>query len=507
MQNNINTKKQIRYGSIISYILIALNITLGLIYTPWIFKRIGSSNYGIYTLASSFISLFLMDFGMSSAVTRFVSKYRALNNEKAWNEVIGTAIKVYLIIIIIIAIILSIIFFNLEFIYSNLTSNELETFKVVYLITAFFVIICFPVNLCNGVLDAFEQFILLKISDIINKLGTVLVTMIALLLGGGISALVLINGIFNLFTLLLKILIIKKKTPIHPTFVKSKELIEMLSFSAWTTVQSISQQMIFNLIPSVLAMVANTMSITLYGFANTIEGYVYNITYAINGLFISEISRILKNKKNAIDILPLMIKVGRINQSVISLLLIGLTVLGKEFIVLWLGNEYKDLYYSIILLSIPYFISASQQIAASSIVVLNKVKYTAIITFLTGIINIILSYFIAGKYGVIGVCAVTCAVFFLKIFLQNIIYIKFLEIKLQIFFKECNLKMLIPTFISLLTSLLLNNYTLNKFGQCTNWFYFFLKVFFIILDYIFIMWLIGWNKYEKKLLFSFFKKL
>ena len=68
---------QIKAGAIISYISIGINILIGLLYTPWMISSIGKENYGIYILATSVITLFLFDFGLGSAVTRFVSRYLA----------------------------------------------------------------------------------------------------------------------------------------------------------------------------------------------------------------------------------------------------------------------------------------------------------------------------------------------------------------------------------------------------------------------------------------------
>lgn len=67
----MNSSKQIKLGALISYFAIAFNIVAGLIYTPWMISKIGQSNYGLYTLATSVISMFVMDFGMGAAVTRF----------------------------------------------------------------------------------------------------------------------------------------------------------------------------------------------------------------------------------------------------------------------------------------------------------------------------------------------------------------------------------------------------------------------------------------------------
>lgn len=493
---------QIKSGSLISYFLIGLNIILGLFYTPWILKEVGSSNYGLYTLASSLIAIFLMDFGMSAAVSRFVSNFRAKNDYKAINSFVGIAIKFYIIICSIIAIILFILYFNIDKIYSNLTIQEIGNFKVVYIITAFFVVTCYPVNICNGILNAFEQFILLKGTEVINKIGSVVITVVVLLLHGGIYELVFINGFFNLLAFIVKAVAVKKRTTVKVSFEKSTDVSfrEIFSFASWTMVYTISGQMIFNMIPSVLAMVANTFAITLYGFANTIEGYVFTISDAINGLFMPSVSRVIVNDKDASKILSLMIKVGRINQSIMTLLLIGLTVLGKEFVNLWIGEGYSQLFYCILLLSWPYYISASQQIANTSITVLNKVKYSALINVFAGVLNLILSYFVCKKFGVVGVCTVTGIVFLIRIIMLNIVYKSVLKIDILMFFRKCQIQLLPAGLITFAISFVLNRFSPSVGSGLSGWLFLMIKAIIVFGIFFIVMWIIGWNEDEKYLM-------
>ena len=95
----INSSKQIKIGALISYFAIAFNMVAGLIYTPWMITQIGKNNYGLYTLATSLITIFVMDFGMSAAVSRFVSKYRAEDNQEAVNNFLGMAYKLYIALV------------------------------------------------------------------------------------------------------------------------------------------------------------------------------------------------------------------------------------------------------------------------------------------------------------------------------------------------------------------------------------------------------------------------
>ena len=122
----MNSSKQIKLGALISYFAIAFNIVAGLIYTPWMISKIGQSNYGLYTLATSVISMFVMDFGMGAAVTRFLSRYNAMGDKKAVNDFLGLIYKLYLAIDAVIFAVLICVYFFVDKIYANLTPDELS---------------------------------------------------------------------------------------------------------------------------------------------------------------------------------------------------------------------------------------------------------------------------------------------------------------------------------------------------------------------------------------------
>ena len=100
---------QIKSGAIISYAGIIISTVASLLYTPWMKNQIGDANYGLYTLVGSLVAIFLMDFGLSTSVTRFISKYRAENNEIQINNVMGYVFKLYIAIDVVISIVLIIV--------------------------------------------------------------------------------------------------------------------------------------------------------------------------------------------------------------------------------------------------------------------------------------------------------------------------------------------------------------------------------------------------------------
>lgn len=215
---NISSNWQIKAGAIMSYIGIIVNMIAGMVYTPWIIRNIGQSGYGLFTLASSLISMFMVDFGISAAVSKFLAQYITRGENERIGNFLGIVYKLYLILDIIILAIFSVVYLNVESIYANLSADEIATFKVIFIIIAVYNLIAFPFITLSGILTAYEKFFQLKLCNIINKIGTVISTIIALLLGGGLFALVFINVFWNLITIGIKLWIVLRDTSAEVNF-------------------------------------------------------------------------------------------------------------------------------------------------------------------------------------------------------------------------------------------------------------------------------------------------
>lgn len=69
---------QRKIGALLSYATIGLQNLVGLLYTPYLLRMLGKSEYGLYSLVKSIISyLTLLDFGFGDAVVRYTAKFRA----------------------------------------------------------------------------------------------------------------------------------------------------------------------------------------------------------------------------------------------------------------------------------------------------------------------------------------------------------------------------------------------------------------------------------------------
>ncbi len=497
-----DSNRQIKTGAVISYAAILISIVTALFYLPWMTQKIGQADYGLYTLANSFISMFLTDFGLSSAVTRFLAKYRAEHNKEKENIVFSLVTKLYLVIDAGILIILIIAYFFLDFIYKGLTADEITVLRQLYIITAVFSMISFPCTSLNGVLMAHERFAEAKICDLGQKLTAIILIFAALYHNLGVVAVVTANAVSGLVFIIVKAAVIYHKTEIRLDFSKKNHEVtkEVLSFSVWTAVTSICQRFYFAFAPTILGIVSNSHEIAVFSPANALEGYFYMTAAAVNGLFLAKISRYIAEDQED-RIYGLMVMVGRYQLFVMGFIFIEYVCIGHDFMIQWMGKEYEMAYYCGIFLFIPDLLVFTQQIGNTAIVAKNKVKSSAAGYLISTIVCVCLSFTLSRSMGAAGASISIAAGYLIAFLNANRIFYKSLNIPVFRFFRECFGTFILPDIAAVTVGIFL-----NKIYTAHNWRGIFVKGGIVCFVYIIIAVPFALRAEEKMLIKNMMKR-
>lgn len=503
----VTSSKQIKIGALISYLAIAFNMVAGLIYTPWMITQIGQSNYGLYTLATSLITVFVIDFGMSAAVSRFVSKYRAEGNQEAVNDFLGMAYKLYIILDGVILSVLLVVGLFLNVIYDNLTPSEFETFKMLYVVVGIFSVISFPFTNLNGILTAYENFVGLKLADLFHKVFIVVAMVFALLMGYGVFALVTVNALSGILVIAIKLCIIRKNTEVRVNFRCNDKgiLKDIFGFSVWTTITSLARRMIFNITPSIIVAVSSTGAIgsAIFGMASTVEGYISTFANAINGMFMPRISKIVHEGKKDTELVDLMVKIGRIQCVIIGVLVVGFISFGKSFIVdIWNKADFVESYLCAVFLIVPSYFYMPLQIANTTLIVENKVKLQSIIYLVTGALNVCISLVLSSLWGALGASISICIAYLIRSALLIVAHVKVLHIDMMQLLKKCYLKITPCLLVALIFGLSLERFNPMPHGYVR----FLVNGIVFIVGFVFLL-SFCLNDYEKNLFFGKIKKV
>lgn len=439
----MKNSSSIKTGAVISYISIFLNIVITFFYTPWMIHQIGVSDYGLYNLVMTFLAYFVMDFGMTGTVTRFIAKYRAEGNEDKIGNLLGIVFNAYLAIDVIIFLVLFVVGFFLAGIFQGLTPEEIEKLSVLYVIAALFSVLNFVFKPMYGAMMAYEYFVETKLVDMIQKVGGVLLIVFALLMGMGVYVLVFINGAVAFISSLVLFILFRRKSKVKINFrYFDKPLMKaLLGFSMWIFLITMAQRFRLTIMPSLLGVLANSIEISLFSLGMAIEAMVYMLSSALNGLFLPKVTR-LNHYGDSKAITDLMIRVGRLQFYVIALIFFGFVIIGQDFLQLWVGSQFHDTYYIVLLLIGTNVVSLTQSVANDLVLAENKVRYTATLTFITSGMALLGSIILAPTMGAIG-CAISFFVSMtINLIQMNIFYKKKLHVDVERFFYNCHFRLL-----------------------------------------------------------------
>lgn len=490
---------QRKIGAILSYIVIALNMVIGIAYTPFLTRKLGQAEYGLYSIINSIMSyLTVMDMGFGNAIIIYTARYVNQNDKEKENKLHGMFFVIYCIIGIAASIVGFVLYFNVNNLFGNsMTDSELSKAKVMMLILTFNLTITFPFSIFGNILTAYEEFIINKIIKIIQIILQPLIMIPLLLLGYKAIAMVIVLTCVNIFCLLLNTVVCLKKLDIKLKFkgFDFSVLKEIFKYSFYIFLNQIIDKVNWSLDQFVLGSICGTVITSVYAVAGQLNNMYMNFSTAISGVMLPKVTKMEDNKATDKEFTDIFIKTGRIQYLLLALIISGFVLFGKAFINIWVGSNYMDAYLIACILMIPITVPLIQNIGLSILQAKNLYKYRTIIFFGIAILNICISIPMAKMYQGIGAAIGTAFSLVLgQGLILNIYYHKKVGLDMIEFWKNI-LFMTVPVVITFLIGIALNKLIINN-----SFIWLFLKIAIYTIIYSIFMWLFAMNKYEKEMI-------
>ncbi len=435
-------KKQLKYGVLLQYLQMGLNIIIHLVYTPVMLRILGQNEYGLYNLASSIIGyLGLLSLGFGASYIRFYSKYKAKNDEESIKKLNGMYLLVFSIIGVIALAAGLFLSFNTNLFFNGLyTAGELKTAKILMLFLTANLALSFPMSVFTSYITSQEKFIFQKLINIVLTVLSPALTIVALFLGYGSVGMVCISTIVSLIVYGINIFYCLKKLKMKFAFGRIEKGIfkEIFIFSIFIAINQVIDQINWQTDKIILGKTLNGAAVAIYSVGSTINNMYINFATAISSVFVPQIHKIVNEKSEKADeqLTDIFIKVGRVQFFVIMLVLTGFIFFGQKFIAFWAGEEYGLSYYVALLLICPVTIPLIQNIGIEIQRAKNKHQFRSVLYLVMAIINVVISIFLCKSYGVIGVAiGTTISLFLANGLIMNIYYHKALNINIIKFWK------------------------------------------------------------------------
>ena len=497
---------QRKKGIVLSYVYMFVNILVTFLYTPFLISRLGKSEYGLYTLASSIIAyLSLLDLGLGNSMIRYVSKYKTLKKEKEEAQINGMFLLLYMFIGLISLIIGYIIIINSNLIFSEaLTVGELKTAKLLLIILTINISINFPLSVFGSYVIASERFFFQKTLLIAKTILTPLIMLPLLLSGYKSIALVIVLSVLTLILSLSNLFLSITKLHMHIEISRKcfAYLKEIFGYSFFIFLAMIVDSIFNNTDQVLLGMYCGTTAVSIYAISSQIRTLYEQLSVSISGVFLPKVVRMVESGQSKKEISGLFLCISRIQMMVLFLVLSGFVIFGEPFITLWTDKSFLDAYYITLIIIIPASIPLTQNIAISVIQAENKHKFRSILYLIIAILNVVLSISLVKLYSGIGAAIGTSIALFLgNILIMNIYYYKVINLDIPGYWKN-----FIKLFIPVVLYAVVGYYVLG-YIDINRWIKLFGCIAIYTVGFMAIVYIFFMNSEEKNYIHSIFRKV
>lgn len=492
-------KSEIKIGAILSYIIIAINMIVGILYTPILTSKLGQAEYGLYSLVSTIIGyLTILDFGFGNAIIIYTSRYIATKEKGKEEKLHGMFFIIYSMIGIIAGLIGFLLAINVNNLFgATMSPEELHKAKILMGILTVNLVATFPFSVFSSIITAYEKFIFAKALNIIRIIAEPLIMIVLLHFGYKSIALVILLTILNLTTLIMNAIYCKTKLKIKLKFGKIDTILlkEIMAYSVWVFLNVIMDKINWSIDQFVLGMVSGTVVVAIYSVASKLNQMYLNFSTAISGVLLPKVTQMEARKASDEEFTQIFIKTGRVQYLILALIMSGFILFGREFInIMWVGPQYNNAYLIACILMIPLTIPLIQNVGLNIIQAKNQYKYRVKVLFIFAIINLGISVFLAKLWGGIGAAIGTAlSITAGQIIFMNLFYYKKTHINIPKFWKEIA-KMTIPiigaTIVAIGIKMLMPADTVIKI---------IVEIMIYTTIYGIMVWLFAMNDYEKNL--------
>jgi len=503
------SSNKLKTGAFLSYVVLTVNSLVGLLYVPYMLRMMGKSEFGLYSLVASVIGyLTLLDLGFGNAIIRYTAKFRAEGKKKEQFSMFGMFLVLYSIIGIIVFLLGMVLYYSTDSLFGNtMNLEELEKAKVLILLMIFNLAVTFPLSIFGSIISGYEEFVFQKILQILRIILNTILMVVILKLGYKAIGMIVVVTILNISTLVINYLYCIYRLNIKVYFSKFNYVFfkEIGLYSFYIFLNVIMDKIYWGTGQFVLGTIIGTAAVAVFAVAIQLQQIYMSFSTAISGVFLPKVTAMIVNEESKKIISDLFIRTGRIQYIIMSFILTSFIIFGKQFISLWAGDGYEDVYVISLMFFIPLLVPLIQNLGITILQARNEMKFRSLLYIVLAVSSLVMQIPLARKYGAVG-CAIAISIALIlgQGIGMNIYYYYKQNIDIPKFWKEIGKMSIIPILLGILSHFLLIDLTLVSVLD------FIIAVFGFTLIYFLCFWFFSMNEYERQLLkkpvLSFLKK-
>jgi O-antigen/teichoic acid export membrane protein len=383
---------------------------VSLVLPPFLVRSLTTNEFGIWILIlqiSTYASF--LDFGIQTAVGRFVAYTNELKDLKRRNTIICTALAILIILGLVGILVISILAWQLTTLFHNLQPNLVDSARASLIIVGISTAIGLPASVFSSIFIGFQRY---EIPAIIIGGSKLL---------GGILLVIVANQSKNLIFMSITVAIINILS-YFMLYTASKRLFGDIKFSIKSISKNATKEIIgycsslsiwsFSMllvagIDTTLVGIFEFQKVAYYGVAVSLISFVSGLQNSIFSALIPA-AAVMNARDSSRELGKLLVKSTRYGILILLITGLPLIILSNMFFNIWLGSSYGV--YSAPLLQILVVANIIRLVTVPYVTILLGTGQQSLITLsplMEGFSNLIFSVVLGIKYGAVGIAAGT----------------------------------------------------------------------------------------------------
>lgn len=346
LQNrSVELKRSLRNAtySSLDYLLLPI---LWIIATPILVSQLGTDRYGIWTLANTFMGLTgVFAFGLGDATIKYVSKYRALNDESGIVRVIRSTLTMYTVF----GLLAGLIIFTaapllVSTVFSKIQAENAALAVAGLRVAAFGIMVRFVDGVFAAGMQGFERY------DLSSKISMVVTTLFVsanvglVLTGFGVREMLTTTITIVFIGALVKAFILKRQlvpSLVIAPLIDIPTLKEIFSFGVYSWIQSLSYMLLGQADKIIITSLLGPSALTYYAICLQLAQQIHTLISRATS-FLFPLASVIKEQGDTERLKTFYFK--GIHFTTILGVAIGLPMfmLSHSILTLWMGSAFAD---------------------------------------------------------------------------------------------------------------------------------------------------------------------
>ena len=490
-------------GVIFSYIYMAVQMIVQLIYVPLLLSTLGQSEYGLYQLVGSVMSYLVSINGvLASGVGRFYCMYKAEDDSKQMENTLAITKRIYFILAGVTALVIAVLIPIVATVYSSsFSSAEIAECGTMLVVLGVNTVVTMFNTINITTITAFEKFDFLRITQLLavavqpalvlglSSVFPSAIMVCAVVLASNFVCAVLQAVYSNVF--------LKAKAVYHGW--DSKLASSLVAFSATIVLVTIADQIFWKTDQLIVGYFYGATAVAIYAVGSQIYTAYMGVGTAVSGVFLPRVSELYHQDHDMNAISNLFSTVGRLSFLVCGAVLGCFAFAGREFVFLWAGEGYESAYWIALVVMVPFTIDIIQNVGLTVLQVMDKYLFRGLMYFTVAVINVVATIILVKNLGLVGAAYSTAVSMLLGNGLLMNYYYKKVGINIAEFWKQ-----IAAVFAPWAAVVAVFAVAFSAFSiSCDGWLGVVLCCALFLMAYFLLEWFFGLNQQEKRMIQSY----